>query len=107
MFRVHPGLLSFASSFAEYLPDHPNRDLASKVTISELLSHTGATGDFFGSDFDSHRLELRTHSDYIKLFGGRQARFEPGSRFEYSNYGFIILGAVIEKASQTSYAADA
>jgi D-alanyl-D-alanine carboxypeptidase len=88
---------------AKYLPDYSNRDLASKVTISELLNHTGGTGDFFGPEFDKHRLELRTHEDYIELFGGRPVRFEPGSRFEYSNYGFIILGAVIEKVSGQSY----
>ena len=68
-----------------------------------MLTHTGGTGDFFGPDFDSHRLQLRTHSDYIQLFGARQATFEPGSRFEYSNYGFIVLGAVIEKVSGQSY----
>jgi CubicO group peptidase (beta-lactamase class C family) len=85
------------------LPDYPNRDLASAVTISELLSHTGGTGDFFSPEFNKHRLDLRTHEDYTKLFGGRLVRFEPGSRFEYSNYGFIILGAVIEKVSGQSY----
>lgn len=87
----------------KYLPDYANRELASKVTISELLSHTGGTGDFFGPEFSGHRLTLRTHEDYIKLFGVRPISFEPGSRFEYSNYGFIILGAVIERVTGQSY----
>lgn len=100
---VSVGKLRLDDPVIKYLPDYTNRDLASKVTIGELLSHTGGTGDFFGPDFDKHRLELRTHEDYIKLFGGRQASFEPGSRFEYSHYGFIILGAVIEKVSGQSY----
>jgi CubicO group peptidase (beta-lactamase class C family) len=100
---VSAGKLRLDDPLIKYLPDYRNRDLASKVTIRELLSHTGGTGDFFGPEFDKHRLELRTHEDYIKLFGGRPVRFEPGSRFEYSNYGFIILRAVIEKVSGQSY----
>ncbi len=87
----------------KYLTDYPNKELASTVTISQLLSHTGGTGDFFGPEFHRHRLELRTHEDYVKLFGSRPPRFEPGSRFEYSNYGFLILGAVIDKVSGQSY----
>ncbi len=97
------GKLSFDAPLRSYLPNYPNAELASKVTISELLSHTGGTGDFFGPEFTSHRLELRQHEDYIALFGNRPVRFEPGSRFEYSNYGFLILGAVINKVSGQNY----
>ncbi|MBV8897527.1 MAG: alpha/beta fold hydrolase [Acidobacteriaceae bacterium] len=100
---VSAGKLRLDDPVIKYLPDYSNRDLASRVTIRELLSHTGGTGDFFGPEFDKHRLELRTHEDYIELFGRRPVRFEPGSRFEYSNYGFILLGAVIEKVSGESY----
>jgi CubicO group peptidase (beta-lactamase class C family) len=46
---------------------------------------------------------LRAHEDYIRLFGNRPPRFEPGSRFEYSNYGFVILGVVIDKVSGQDY----
>ncbi|HMH12408.1 MAG TPA: serine hydrolase domain-containing protein [Edaphobacter sp.] len=97
------GKLGPDDPLGKYLTDYPNKDLAAKVTISELLSHTGGTGDFFGPEFDKHRLELKTHEDYVKLYGSRPVRFEPGSRFEYSNYGFLLLGNVIEKVSGQSY----
>jgi len=87
----------------KYLTDYPNQDVASKVTIRQLLSHTGGTGDIFGPDFDAHRLELKTLEDYIKLYGNRGPKFEPGTHWEYSNYGFILLGAIIEKVSGQSY----
>jgi CubicO group peptidase (beta-lactamase class C family) len=73
------------------------------VTIHNLLTHTGGTGDFFGPEFDKHRLELRTLQDYVKLCGQRDVRFEPGSRWEYSNYGFLLLGVLIEKVSGQNY----
>lgn len=100
---VDAGKLSLDDPIGEYLPEYPNRELASQVTIRHLLTHTGGTGDIFGSDFDAHRLELREHADYLQLYGKRSLEFAPGSRQEYSNYGFILLGAVIEKVSGVSY----
>jgi D-alanyl-D-alanine carboxypeptidase len=100
---VKAGKLKLDDPIGNYLTDYPNQELASKVTIPQLLSHTGGTGDFFGPEFDTHRLELHTHEDYIHLFGSRPPRFEPGSRFEYSNYGFVILGAVIDRVSDQNY----
>lgn len=100
---VKAGKLKLDAPIATYLRDYPNRELASRVTIRQLLSHTGGTGDFFGPEFDKHRLELHTHEDYIHLFGSRTPGFEPGSRFEYSNYGFVIIGAVIDRVSGQNY----
>lgn len=100
---VKAGKLKLDDPVGKYLTDYPNKEVASNVTIRQLLSHTGGTGDFFGPEFDRHRLELHTHEDYIRLFGTRPTRFEPGSRFEYSNYGFVILGAVIDRISGQNY----
>ncbi len=97
------GKLRLADALGKYLTNYPNKELAAKVTIGELLTNTGGTGDIWGPDYDKHRLELRTLQDYINLYGNRPLRFEPGSRWEYSNYGFILLGAVIEKVSGQSY----
>jgi D-alanyl-D-alanine carboxypeptidase len=86
-----------------YLPDYPNEDMASRVTLHHLLTHTGGTGDIFGPQFAANRLQLRNTEDYLQLYGTRGLRFEPGTRWEYSNYGFMLLGAVIERVSGMSY----
>jgi CubicO group peptidase (beta-lactamase class C family) len=100
---VEAGSLSLDDPIGKYLPQYPNKEVASKVTVRHLLTHTGGTGDIFGPEFELNRLKLRTHSDYVKLYGRRGLTHEPGARFEYSNYGFVLLGALIEAVSGMSY----
>jgi len=100
---VQAGRIKLDDPLGKFLTDYPNKDVASKVTIHHLLTHTGGTGDIFGPEFDSHRLQLRTLNDYIKLYGSRALSFEPGKQWDYSNYGFILLGAIVERVSGQSY----
>ena len=100
---VEQGQLSLEDTIGKILPDYPNTNVAAKVKIRHLLSHTGGTGDIFGPEFEQHRLELKTLHDYVKLYGERDLRFEPGAKWEYSNYGFLLLGVVIEQVSRKSY----
>jgi D-alanyl-D-alanine carboxypeptidase len=97
------GKVELTAPLGKYLTDYPNRDVATKVTIHQLLTHTGGTGDIFTPDFDLHRTELRTLADYVQLYGKRGLEFRPGSRWSYSNYGFILLGRVIERVTGQSY----
>ena len=100
---VRAGKLALSDPLDRYLPDYPNKAVASKVTIHHLLTHTGGTGDIFGPEFTAKRLELRTPKDFVALYGKRDLLFEPGSQWMYSNYGFALLGAVIEQVSGQSY----
>ena len=100
---VEAGKLELTAPLGTYLPDYPNREVATKVTIHQLLTHTGGTGDIFGPEFDAHRKQLRTLNDYVRLYGKRGLAFEPGSEWAYSNYGFLLLGVVIERVTGQSY----
>jgi CubicO group peptidase (beta-lactamase class C family) len=100
---VQADKLKLTAPLGQYLTDYPNKDVATKVTIHHLLTHTGGTGDIFGPEFSAHRLELRTLNDYVALYGTRGLRFEPGAKWEYSNYGFLLLGVIIERVSGQSY----
>jgi CubicO group peptidase (beta-lactamase class C family) len=100
---VEAGKVELTAPLGKYVRDYPNRAVAAKVTIHQLLTHTGGTGDIFGPDFDAHRKELRTLADYVELYGERGLEFEPGSGWSYSNYGMVLLGVVIEKVTGQSY----
>jgi len=97
------GKVELAAPLGEYLTGYRNRNVAAKVTIHHLLTHTAGTGDIFTPEFEAHRLELRTLDDYVRLYGDREPEFEPGSQWRYSNYGYILLGAVIEKVTGQTY----
>jgi CubicO group peptidase (beta-lactamase class C family) len=97
------GRLSIDRPVRQYLPDYPNGDLAQRVTIRHLLNHTGGTDDIFGPAFDKSRQNLRTLRDYLALYGTRPLKFEPGTRWEYSNYGYVLLGVIIEVVSGQTY----
>ena len=89
---------------SRYLPNYPNSEMA-KVTIRQLLSHRGGTSQdgILQREDGANRAWVRTIDDLIKLNGSRAPDFPPGSKFDYSNYGFILLGAVIERVSGQSY----
>jgi CubicO group peptidase (beta-lactamase class C family) len=99
---VQAGKLSLDGTVGQYLPGYPNAEIA-KVTIRQLLTHAGGTGDIFGPEFDAHRLELKTHDDYVRLYGARGPDHAPGKEYRYSNYGFVLLGDIIEHVSGQSY----
>jgi CubicO group peptidase (beta-lactamase class C family) len=95
--------LSLDDTVGKHLARYPNAEVASKVTLEHLLLHVGGTGDIFGPEYEAHRLELKTLEDYARLYGQRAPEFEPGSRFKYSNYGFVLLGLAVAQASGKSY----
>ena len=99
---VEAGRLSLEGSVGQSLPGYPNADIA-KVTLRQLLTHAGGTGDIFGPAFDQHRRSLKTHDDYVRLYGTRGPTHPPGQAHEYSNYGYVLLGAIIERASGLAY----
>ncbi len=100
---VQAGKVRLDATLDTYLPDYPNADLASRISIHHLLTHTGGTGDIFGPQFTANRLQLRNTSDYLELYATRDLLFNPGARWAYSNYGFMLLGAVVERVSGMSY----
>jgi len=98
------GKLSFDDKLGKHLPDYPNHEAAEKVTIRQLLDMKSGIGDFFGPEFEAmYKDRLRTLKDFLSLFASKPLEFEPGTKQQYSNGGYIVLGAIIEKVSGQDY----
>ncbi|HWD38734.1 MAG TPA: serine hydrolase domain-containing protein, partial [Fimbriimonas sp.] len=94
------GKLSFEDTVGKFLPDYPNSDVAKKVTVNQLLTHT--------SGLESHSLGAlrrgyRTLKEYLPTFDQFSPKFEPGTQYAYSNDGYLLLGLIIEKVSGESF----
>ncbi len=101
---VEKGKLSFDDTIVKHLPDYPNRQAAEKVTIQHLLTMSSGIGDFFGDKFDSMAKDrFRKNGDFLPLFASEPLAFEPGTKRQYSNGSYIVLGAIIEKVSGQDY----
>src|SRR4029077_2164658 len=76
-----------------------------EVTVRQLLLHQGGTGDMgiLEPKDAANRATVHSIADIIALNGTRAPAFPPGSKFDYSNYGFLLLGALVEKISGQSY----
>jgi len=96
--------LDLNAPIGRYLTEYPNKAMA-KVTIRQLLTHTGGTGEMglLNAEDSANRKVVKTLKDIIELNGNRPPAFDPGTRMDYSNYGFILLGAIIEKVSGQDY----
>jgi CubicO group peptidase (beta-lactamase class C family) len=103
---VEKGKMSFDDPLSKFIPDFPNPEAAKKIQIKHLLSHTAGLGGYFSDRYDGmSRERLRTVDDMMRLVreDEKDIRFEPGSRWAYSNTGMLVLGKVIEVVSGQTY----
>jgi D-alanyl-D-alanine carboxypeptidase len=95
--------LSFDDPVSKRLPDYPNKEVADKLTIHQLLTHTSGMGMYWNEKFMSQREKLLTVAAHLPLFTSDPLLFSPGEKFQYSNAGYMVLGAIIEKVSGQDY----
>ena len=97
------GKLAVTDKVAKY---YPGLTRAADITLLDLMNHVSGYPDYYPLDFVDRPMARPTPSDeVIRRFGTRPLDFEPGSRYSYSNTGYLILGRVVEKVSGESYEA--
>jgi D-alanyl-D-alanine carboxypeptidase len=98
------GKLVLDSTLAHAWPDYPNAEVARQVTIRQILEHrSGILGDIFAVPNVGAPREIRHNRQFLTAFVNRPLAFPPGSRQEYSNAGYVVLGGVIERVSGEDY----
>ena len=99
---VQAGRLRFGDPVGKYVPSLPRR--LQSITVAELLDHTSGLGDVFSDPaYPRLRASLVTLASYLPLVSHERLQFTPGTRWAYSNSGFVLAGIVIEKASGERY----
>ncbi len=100
---VKAGKLSFEDTVGKILPDFPNETIK-KITIHQLLTHSAGMGTFFESPGIERGKVYPNSTAEIAVYKDERLFFAPGARWRYSNAGFSLLGAIIERVSGKTYA---
>ncbi|MGD2089270.1 MAG: serine hydrolase [Candidatus Aminicenantes bacterium] len=96
------GKLSVTDDITKYLEDYPTH--GHKITIHHLLNHTSGIKNYTNiKDLLPLMRKDMKPDELIDLFKNQPMDFAPGERFLYSNSGYVLLGAIIEKVSGKSY----
>jgi len=97
------GLVDLNLPIQTYVPEFPLKQ--HPVSVQQLLSHLGGIKDFDEKTWDEIFIQKHYNSltDALELFENEPLVGAPGSQFNYSSYGYILLGAIIEQVTKQSY----
>lgn len=100
---VEAGKVKLNDTMLQHLPNYPNKPVAEKITVEQLLTHTSGIGNYDEGHNRPSLTPLDTLSDYLPLFADKAPDFAPGERFGYSNAGYVILGLIVEAVTGADY----
>ena len=101
---VSQNKLDLNQTVRHYFPEFPEKKYP--ITIGQLLGHLGGLRDYYGISWEDE-LFIQEHyantREAVSLFKNDTLVAEPGTAFVYSPFGYVLLGAVIEKVTGQSY----
>jgi CubicO group peptidase (beta-lactamase class C family) len=98
---VEKGRIDLDAEVQTYVPYFPKKKWP--VTIRQLLGHIGGISHYKNYDLEGHIKVHKTTEEAIAIFQDFPLVARPGTQYNYSSYGFNLLGAVVEEASGQSY----
>jgi D-alanyl-D-alanine carboxypeptidase len=100
---VEEGKLKLTDVLGKFFPQVPN---AAKITIAQILAHRSGIHDSLvdPSMRTTPKTSPMTKDEMLALIFKGNSDFEPGTKHEYSNSGFTLLGMIIEKVTGKPYA---
>ena len=99
MLQVEDGKLALDDPITNYLPDAPST--WQTITVRHLLTHTSGIADYTDAAVDYRRDY--TEDELAKLAFGLDREFPEGTRWRYSNTGYLLLGIIVHKVSGHFY----
>jgi D-alanyl-D-alanine carboxypeptidase len=98
---IDEGKLSLDTKLLKYFPLMPNSE---RITISDLLSHTSGLMDYVNDLADKSWITIpHTKAELLDTIAKRKVHFEPGSKQQYSNSGYLLLAYIVEKITGKPY----
>ena len=98
------GKLALNDDLYKYFPDFKNKDIAKKIRIYHLLTHTSGLPDIRKVTEDSvFYLTAKDEENFAPIKQTDTLNFEPGERYEYSNPAFNGLALIIEKVTRMKW----
>jgi CubicO group peptidase (beta-lactamase class C family) len=96
------GKLSVHDPVSRHLPDFPHGE---KMTVHQLLNHTAGLLEYTVLPEFAELVKgpAENIQKVMSLFAGKPLEFTPGTKFKYSNSGYVLLGAIIERVSGQSF----
>ncbi|MFT5294221.1 MAG: CubicO group peptidase (beta-lactamase class C family) [Colwellia sp.] len=104
MQKIQSGKISLDDTLAKFELGFP-KNIAKKITVRHLLKHTSGFADIFNNEYYKTYRSLKTINDKLPLLIDKPLISEPGKEFNYSNYGYIVLGAILEKLEKKNFQA--
>lgn len=101
---VEKGKIKLEGKLSEYLPYY-RKDIGEKITIHQILSHTSGLANYTNNrDFMQNESGIKAEpKEFVLKYCSEDLIFEPGTKWEYSNSGYFILGLVIEEVTGKSW----
>jgi D-alanyl-D-alanine carboxypeptidase len=91
------GKLSLDDAVGKYVPGLTR---GNEVTIRQVLSHTAGYQDYWPEDYLMTPMMKPETAQYIlDTWAKKPLDFEPGTAWQYSNTGYVVAGAIVEKVS--------
>lgn len=99
---VEAGKLSLRDPIQKYVPYYPIKK--HPITLHHLLSQTSGIPEYFDVDENEYYLLAQEHTpqQLITYYKDALLKFEPGSKWNYSNSNYPLLGAALEKVTGMS-----
>jgi CubicO group peptidase (beta-lactamase class C family) len=106
MMLVQDGKLRLDDKISKYFPEAP--PAWQDITVRHLLTHTSGIADYGAEENTMTKGVIDFHKDYtedelVRTFAAVPLDFPPGSKWRYSNTGYVLLGVLIHRVTGQFY----